>query len=56
MLRHLAATRGDASCSAAADRIRDAYNACLLAGGKTRDLGGDLGTRQFADGVIARLG
>jgi isocitrate dehydrogenase (NAD+) len=55
MLRHLAATRGDAACSAAADRIRDAYNECLVADEKTRDLGGTLGTREFADAVIARL-
>jgi isocitrate dehydrogenase (NAD+) len=55
MLRHLAETRKDASCGKAADRIRDAYNAALLAGEKTRDLGGTLGTREFADVVIARL-
>jgi isocitrate dehydrogenase (NAD+) len=55
MLRHLAALRGDPACSAAADAIRDAYNAALLAGEKTRDLGGTLGTREFADRVIARL-
>lgn len=55
MLRHLAATRNDPSCTAAADKIRDAYNDCLVAGEKTRDLGGSLGTREFADAVIARL-
>jgi len=55
LLRHLAQTRGDASCAEVADRIRDAYNACLLAGEKTPDLGGELGTRGFADAVIARL-
>jgi isocitrate dehydrogenase (NAD+) len=55
MLRHLAATRNDPSLTPIADRIRDAYNACLLAGEKTRDLGGNLGTREFADAVIARL-
>jgi isocitrate dehydrogenase (NAD+) len=55
MLRHLASTRKDASCDAAANRIRGAYNACLMAGEKTRDLGGTLGTREFADAVIARL-
>lgn len=55
MLRHLAKTRGDQVCKTAADRIRDAYNACLIAGEKTRDLGGELGTREFADAVIARL-
>lgn len=55
MLRHLAATRNDAACGSVADRVRDAYNACLVAGEKTRDLGGTLGTREFADAVIARL-
>ena len=39
----------------AAARIRDAYNACLLVGEKTHDLGGHLGTTAFADAVIARF-
>jgi isocitrate dehydrogenase (NAD+) len=56
MLRHLATTRKDPSSEKAADRIRDAYNACLIAGEKTRDLGGTLSTREFADAVIKRLG
>jgi len=55
MLRHLGETTGDAACGAAADRVRDAYNACVLAGETTRDLGGTLGTEAFADAVIARL-
>lgn len=55
MLRHLARTRGDQKCKDIANKIRDAYNACLVAGEKTRDLGGELGTREFADAVIARL-
>jgi isocitrate dehydrogenase (NAD+) len=55
LLRHLAETRKDPTCKAAAERIRDAYNACLIAGEKTRDLDGSLGTREFADAVIARL-
>lgn len=56
MLRHIAATRNDRSCELVANRIRDAYNQSLMAGEKTRDLGGTLGTCQFADAVIARLG
>jgi isocitrate/isopropylmalate dehydrogenase len=56
MLRHLAATHKDPKCEAVADRIRDAYNACLIAGEKTRDLDGSLGTREFADAIIKRLG
>ena len=55
MLNHLAATRDDAIAKQVADRIRDAYNACLLAGEKTHDLGGNLGTTAFAEAVIARL-
>ncbi|MCH2133252.1 MAG: isocitrate/isopropylmalate dehydrogenase family protein [Phycisphaerales bacterium] len=54
-LRHLADTSGDDHLTVIADRVRDAYNACLLAGEKTRDLGGSLGTSGFADAVIARL-
>jgi isocitrate dehydrogenase (NAD+) len=56
MLRHLADTRNDPRSGEVADRIRDAYNASLIAGEKTRDLGGTLGTREFADAVIKRLG
>ncbi|MCI0362246.1 MAG: isocitrate/isopropylmalate family dehydrogenase, partial [Phycisphaerales bacterium] len=56
MLRHLAATRNDKNCEAVANRIREAYNACLLAGEKTRDLGGNLGTMEFASAVVKRLG
>ena len=55
MLNHLAASRNDATAKQSADRIRDAYNACLLAGEKTHDLGGKLGTIAFADAVIAKL-
>ena len=56
MLRHLGEVRRDPDCLAAADRIRDAYNACLEAWEKTRDLGGTLGTRDFAAAVARRLG
>jgi len=55
MLRHLANTRQDPACADAADRIRDAYNACLLEGHKTHDLGGDLGTQAFAEKISAKL-
>ncbi len=55
MLNHLAASRNDATAKQAANRIRDTYNACLLAGEKTHDLGGNLGTCAFAQAVIARL-
>ena len=55
MLNHLAETRDDPSARAAAMRIRDAYNACIAARERTRDLGGSLGTSEFADAVINRL-
>ena len=56
LLRHLGDTRGYADCAEAADRVRNAYNACLEAGECTGDLGGSLTTTGFADAVIARLG
>ena len=56
MLNHLAASRGDDACRAAARRIRTAYNACLTAGQKTQDLGGTLSCTAFTDAVIAKLG
>jgi isocitrate dehydrogenase (NAD+) len=56
LLNHLAETRDDPTCAAAAQRIKDGYNHALAEGCKTRDLGGTLGTAEFADAVIARLG
>ncbi|HSB41285.1 MAG TPA: isocitrate/isopropylmalate family dehydrogenase [Methylomirabilota bacterium] len=55
MLNHLAETREDPACAAAAQRIKDGYNRALAAGCKTRDLGGALGTARFADAVVERL-
>ncbi|MCH2135653.1 MAG: isocitrate/isopropylmalate dehydrogenase family protein [Phycisphaerales bacterium] len=55
LLRHLAETTQDVTCTTCADRIRDAYNACLLAGETTADLGGSLGTMAFADAICKRL-
>jgi len=55
MLNYIADERDDPACSAAAVRIRTAYDQTLEAGEKTRDLGGALGTEAFADAVIARL-
>lgn len=55
MLRHIAETRSDQKCAKAADRIRDAYNACLVAGERTGDLGGKLGTMEFAEALVKRL-
>lgn len=55
MLNHLGEARRSAACQAAGARIRRAYDRALAEGAKTRDLGGALGTREFADAVIARL-
>jgi isocitrate dehydrogenase (NAD+) len=56
MLNHLAAERADDRCRVAAERIKNAYDRALADGQKTRDLKGSLGTSEFADAVIARLG
>ncbi|MCC6683097.1 MAG: isocitrate/isopropylmalate dehydrogenase family protein [Phycisphaeraceae bacterium] len=55
MLNHMHETRGDERCKQAAERIKTAYNRALGDGCKTADLGGCLGTSQFADAVIERL-
>lgn len=55
MLNHLAETRGDDGCRRSADRIKRAYDAALGDGARTGDIGGDLGTREFAQAVIDRL-
>jgi isocitrate dehydrogenase (NAD+) len=55
LLNHLAETREDEACAGAAQRIKDGYNRAFAEGRKTRDLGGSLGTRQFADAVVDRL-
>ncbi len=55
MLRHMADSACDPHCVDVADRIRDGYNAALVAGCQTRDLGGDLGTMDFARAVVEHL-
>jgi isocitrate dehydrogenase (NAD+) len=55
LLNHVADTREDVRCRNVATAIRNAYDAALQAGERTRDLGGNLGTEGFADAVIARL-
>ncbi len=55
MLNHLAQSRKDEACRRAAQKIKAAYNQSLAAGQKTRDIGGTLGTDQFAQAVIDRL-
>jgi isocitrate dehydrogenase (NAD+) len=56
MLNHIADTRGDESCRTVAATIREAYNKALSDDQKTRDLGGALGTDEFAAAVVDRLG
>jgi len=55
MLNYLAETTEDNSLLDVADRIREAYDGALQAGEKTRDLGGSLGTAEFAQAVITRI-
>jgi isocitrate dehydrogenase (NAD+) len=55
MLKHLADTRDDEACRAAGERIRRAYDRALEDGQKTRDIGGQLGTTEFARAVSDRL-
>ncbi|HMO51667.1 MAG TPA: isocitrate/isopropylmalate family dehydrogenase [Kiritimatiellia bacterium] len=56
MLNYLADQQGNAGAREVAVRIKTAYDRALEEGAKTRDLGGDLGTREFAAAVMARLG
>ena len=56
MLNHLGETRHCDASRESARLVRRAYDAALADGCKTRDLGGDLGTREFAQAVIDRLG
>jgi isocitrate dehydrogenase (NAD+) len=55
LLNHLSERDGDSGYRTTGTRIREAYDAALRAGAKTRDVGGELGTREFADAVIAAL-
>ena len=55
MLNHLSDERNDPECRAVAGRIKAAYNRALEEGQKTKDLGGTLGTKEFAKAIAARL-
>ena len=55
MLNHLSDQSGDENLRAVSEKIKNAYNRTLAEGQKTRDLGGNLGTDQFAEEVIKRL-
>ncbi len=55
MLNYLAESRDDMDCRKSAKRIRDAYNLALSNDVKTRDLGGQLGTEEFASALIDQM-
>jgi isocitrate dehydrogenase (NAD+) len=55
MLEFLGDTRSDERCTTAGEKIQDAYYAALADGQKTKDLGGQLGTKEFTQAIIERL-
>ena len=55
MLNWLSTTRNSQHFRDAALRIRSAYDRALADGAVTRDLGGSLGTMEFADALVNRL-
>ena len=55
MLNHLADTEGREDFRACAVRIKNAYDSALQESDRTRDLGGKLGTMEFADALIRRI-
>jgi isocitrate dehydrogenase (NAD+) len=55
MLNHLADTEGMKDFRTSAERIKQAYNKALENGEATRDLGGSLGTQEFADALVDRM-
>ena len=55
MLNHLATRHEDKEVARISQAIKTAYNQALVDGCKTGDLGGKLGTEDFADAIIARL-
>jgi isocitrate dehydrogenase (NAD+) len=55
MLNHLADTEGREDFRACAEKIKHAYDGALQEGDRTRDLGGKLGTMEFAEALIKRI-
>ena len=55
MLNHLTDLHDEPGFAEAARRIKTAYDECLTHGEKTRDLGGNLNTDEFAAAVMKRL-
>ncbi len=54
MLNHISKSKND-EYKMAANKIKQGYNQALSDGKKTRDLGGELGTDEFAQAIIERL-
>lgn len=55
MLNYLAENEGVEHYADCGTSIKNAYSKAVEQGATTRDLGGDLGTQEFADAVIERL-
>jgi isocitrate dehydrogenase (NAD+) len=55
MLNHLGEREGDPDLRGLGEKIKRAYNAVLADGQRTRDLGGELGTDDFANAVVDQL-
>ncbi len=55
MLNYLADNEGRDDFRHSAQRIKDAYDKALEEGATTRDLGGTLGTQEFAQAIIERM-
>ncbi len=55
MLEWLASTRGDGACWKAANLMRGGVDAALSSGARTRDLGGNMSTADFAADVIGKI-
>jgi len=55
MLNHLADTEGREDFRDSAERIKRAYDNALEEGLTTRDLGGNLGTQEFADVLVEKM-
>ena len=55
MLHHISETEGREDFWSSAERIKTAYNKALEDGMTTRDLGGSLGTQEFADVLVNNI-
>lgn len=55
MLNYLSETSEEGNYDACAMLIKTAYDDALIAGETTKDLGGSMGTIEFADGLIQRI-